>query len=235
MKIMGIVPARGGSKGLPHKNIYPLLGKPLIAYTIEAGRKSRMIDRLILSSDSEEIIRIGRKYGIEAPFVRPSALARDDTPSLPVVRHTVSWLKENEGYIPDIIVLLQVTSPMRTAEHIDKAVQMLIDSDADSIVSVVKVPHNFNPYSVMRMVGDYVKPFLSYKETENLRQKKPAFYARNGAAIYAFRYDCLMIKNSLYGDSTLAFLMDKQESVDIDDLFDVKLCEFLLSRRGELY
>ena len=231
MNILSIIPARGGSKGISQKNIYPLCGKPLIVYTIEAAKKSRLITRSVLTSDCEEIITICRQYGLEVPFVRPGELAQDDTPALAVVRHAVRYLKDNEGYVPDYIILLQPTSPLRTSKHIDDALEQIIQSDADSIVSVVKVPHKFNPYSVMEMDDENLKPFLPYDETRNLRQQKPVFYARNGAAIYAFTYECLIKKNSIYGDKILAFEMGRDESIDIDDMFDMKICEYILSNR----
>jgi len=228
MKILGIIPARGGSKGIPKKNIYPICGKPLIAWTIKAANGSKHISRTILSSDSIEIIDIARKYGVEAPFVRPRKLAEDDTPALPVIRHAVDWLKENEKYVPDYIVLLQPTSPLRTSKHIDEALEKLINSDADSIVSVVKTPHRFNPYSIMEMKDGFLKPFLQYDELKNVRQLKPVFYARNGAAIYAFTHKCLTEKNSIYGDKILAYEMTREESVDIDDMFDLNLCALVI-------
>lgn len=230
-KILGIIPARGGSKGIPKKNIYPLCGKPLIAWTIEAIKGSRYISRTVLSSDSDEIIEVAGKYGIEVPFVRPKELAEDDTPALPVIKHAVDWLKENEDYAPDYIVLLQPTSPLRTSRHIDEALERLINSDADSIVSVVKVPHQYNPYSVMEMKDGFLKPFLKYDERKNIRQLKPVFYARNGAAIYAFTYECLMKKNSIFGDKILAYEMSREESVDVDDMLDMRVCELLIKNR----
>ena len=231
MEVLGVIPARGGSKGVPKKNIYPLCGKPLIAYTIQAARRSKYLTRAILTSDSDEIIRLSRKYGLEVPFVRPGELARDDTPTFPVIKHTVQWMEEQEDYRPDYIVLLQPTSPLRTTKHIDEAVEKLIHSDADSIVSVVKVPHRYNPFSVMEMKGEYLKPYLEYDEQKNLRQVKPTFYARNGAAIYAFTYECLMKKNSIYGEKVLPYEMSREESIDVDDMLDLRTCEMLLRDR----
>ena len=234
LEILGIIPARGGSKGIPHKNIHPLCGKPLIEYTIDAARGSRYLTRTILTSDSEEIIGVARKYGVEVPFVRPKDLARDDTPALPVIQHAVRWLEEKEDYRPDYIVLLQPTSPLRTSRHINEALGKFIDSGADSIVSVVKVPHNYNPYSVMRLENNYLKPFLAYDETNNIRQQKPVFFARNGAAVYAFTYECLMKKNSIYGEKMLAYEMTRKESIDIDDFLDLKICEMIMKERAEI-
>lgn len=228
MNVLAIIPARGGSKGIPKKNIYTLCGKPLIAWTVEAAKGSKYISRTILSSDSAEIIKVAGRYGVEVPFVRPKELAKDDTPALPVIQHTVEWLKENEDYIPEYIVLLQPTSPLRTSRHIDEALKKLINSDADSVVSVVKVPHQYNPYSIMEMKDGLLKPFLQYDEQKNIRQLKPVFYGRNGAAIYAFTYECLMKKNSIYGNKILGYEMSREESVDVDDMLDMRICEFLM-------
>jgi len=231
MNVLAIIPARGGSKGIPKKNIYPLCGKPLIAWTIEAAKGSKYISRTILTSDSAEIIEVAGKYGTEAPFVRPNELAKDETPALPVIRHAVDWLKDNEDYVPNYIVLLQPTSPLRTSRHIDEALEKLINSDADSIVSVVKAPHQYNPYSIMEMKDGFLRPFLKYDERKNIRQLKPVFYARNGAAIYAFTYECLMKKNSIYGDKILGYEMSREESVDVDDMLDMRVCELLIENR----
>ncbi len=196
MKILAIVPARGGSKGIPQKNIYPLCNKPLIYYTIKAVQKSKMITRAILSSDSEEILNLSADYGLEAPFVRPAELAQDDTPALPVIKHAVQWLEENDNYRADYIILLQPTSPLRTEKHIDEALAKLLNSDADSVVSVVEAPHNCTPNSIMKLEGKYLSSYLPSDENFHLRQLKPVYYARNGAAIYAFTYNCLMKKTA---------------------------------------
>ena len=229
MNILAIVPARGGSKGIPQKNIYPLCNRPLIYYTIKAIQKSKLITRAILSSDSEAILDIAKNYGLEAPFVRPAELARDETPALSVIKHAVEWLEESENYRADYIILLQPTSPLRTAIHIDEALSKLIGSDADSVVSVVEVPHNFTPGSIMELEGEYLSPHLPMNENFNLRQLKPRFYARNGAAIYAFTYSCLRDKQSIYGEKIIPYLMAKDCSIDVDDFFDLKLCELILS------
>lgn len=233
MKILGIIPARGGSKGIPKKNIYPLCSRPLISYTCEAALESKLLTKTIISSDSLEIIRIAEEYGIEAPFVRSDNLSQDNTPALPVIQHAVNWIEKNQGFIADIIILLQPTSPLRESKHIDEALGILKDSDADSVVSVVKVPHNYNPYSVMIYEGGYLNPFLDYDENKNLRQSKPVMYARNGAAIYGFTRKCLLEKGSIYGDKILPYEMDMWSSIDIDNMFDIKVCEMLLKMRDK--
>jgi CMP-N-acetylneuraminic acid synthetase len=231
VKVLAIVPARGGSKGIPKKNLALLNGKPLIQYTIDAAKNSRLISSLILSSDDDEIIAYCKNQDIKVPFVRPKHLAKDDTPMIDVIRHAVSSLVKIDNYRPDYIILLQPTSPLRKSKHIDESLDRLINSKADSIVSIVDVPHNFNPYSVMRINGKYLKPFLQLRERDNLRQRKPRFYARNGPAILAFTYNCIIDKNSMYGDRTIPYFMNRIESVDIDDDFDLKIAEYIMKTK----
>ncbi len=230
-EILAIIPARGGSKAIPLKNLAMLGGKPLLQYTIDAAKQSKLITRIILSSDHKEIIRYAHQQGIEVPFVRPAELARDTTPMIEVVEHAVKYLVNKESYRPDYIVLLQPTSPLRTAQHIDEALMLLLDSEADSVVSVVDVPHQFNPYSVMLQQGNFLVPFLEFDETRNLRQLKPRFYARNGPAVCALTYECLIQKKSLYGEKILPYVMDRAESIDIDDSWDLSIAEYLLKIR----
>ncbi len=230
MKTLGIIPARGGSKGVPRKNIRMLAGKPLLAWTAEAALASRL-DRVILSSEDPEIIEVGRNHGVEVPFTRPQELADDLTPAIDVVLHALEFLIDTEGYRPDTIMLLQPTSPLRTMQHINEAMELFEKSPgASSLVSVVEVPHNMTPESIMHLQENgYLKPMISRDERQNIRHLKPVYYARNGAAIYLTRADCIIQNHSLYGDKILAYLMTKESSIDIDDLFDFKLCELLLS------
>jgi len=228
--IVGIIPARGGSKGIPRKNIRKLAGKPLLAYTADAALGSKLLSRIILSTEDEEIKQLGLKLRLDVPFVRPADLAEDKTPGLSVIQHAVRTLEVEENYCCDIIVVLQPTSPLRTSQHIDEALNIFLSDNADSLVSVTEVDHNLNPYSVMRLKEDgTIEPFLEYDENKNLRQLKPVFYARNGAAIYICTYDCLMGKNSLFGDRILPYFMKKEESFDLDDQIDWKIVESLLN------
>ena len=147
--VLGLIPARGGSKSIPGKSIALLAGRPLLAYTCEAALGSRCLTRVLLSTNDEKIAQVGRACGVEVPFLRPLELARDDTPSLPVAQHAVRWLIEHEGWEPDVLVLLQPTSPLRQTHHIDAALEHMAQVNADTVVSVVEVPHRFSPYSVM--------------------------------------------------------------------------------------
>lgn len=232
-EILALIPARGGSKGIPGKNLISLCGKPLIQYTIDAAKKSKIITRTILSSDDDEIINYCKKQDIEVPFKRPEEYAEDTSSMIDVIYHAVRFLELKENYLPDYILLLQPTSPLRTENHIDEALTKLINSGADSIVSVVDVPHNFNPYSIMSLKDDYLIPHLEFDEKKNSRQLKPKYFARNGAAIYAFTYDCLMNKNSIYGDKILPYFMKKEESIDIDEKIDLLFSETIIRNKDK--
>src|SRR5690606_26912718 len=147
MRVLGLIPARGGSKGIPRKNIRLLCGKPLLQYTVEAALGAVRLTRIILSTDDEEIAEVGRACGVEIPFLRPAELARDDTPTLPVVKHAVQWL-ETRGEYFDAICLLQPTNPLRRSEDIDNCIDLLERSHADAVVSVAPVPVKYNPHWV---------------------------------------------------------------------------------------
>lgn len=220
MKILGFIPARGGSKGLPGKNKKIMLGKPLIAYTIEAAIKSNL-DDVAVSSDDDDILDIARQYGVKA-IKRPDDLAGDLAPTLPVVQHTVANV---EGSF-DGVMTLQATSPLRTVNHINDAIQLFAaDSEADSLVSVTKAPHKFTANSLMKMNGNYVEPL----ETGDLvlrRQEKPTYWGRNGAAIYITRI--AKIDEYIFGGKILPYEMSKLESVDIDDIEDWKMAEAIM-------
>src|SRR5688572_26839924 len=169
MGLFGLIPARGGSKGIPGKNIATCGGRPLIGWTCEAATHSTRLETTILSTDSDEIARVAREWGIEAPFMRPSELAQDDTPSIDVMQHALGWLDESGADVTGL-VLLQPTSPLRTSAHIDAAVKVFTESGADSVVSVVKVPHNFHPSSVMLDDGGWLKPLEGERHAIKRRQ-----------------------------------------------------------------
>lgn len=229
--VLGLIPARGGSKSISRKNVVPILGKPLIAYTIEAAQASQRLTRMVVSTDNAEIAKVAKEWGAEVPFLRPKELARDDTPALPVIQHALRYLETMEGWRADVVVYLQPTSPLRRGDHIDAAVDLLISKAADSVVSVVPVPHQFNPVSVMRLEGDYLVPFLPEAAHLLRRQDKPVVYARNGPAVLACTYETVMHHNRLYGERTLPFVMTQEESLDVDTAFDLALVEWFLTRR----
>jgi CMP-N-acetylneuraminic acid synthetase len=230
VNVLGIIPARGGSRSISRKNIVPLAGRPLLAYTCDAALGSKRLTRTILSTDDEEIAEIGKACGVEVPFLRPAELALDETQMIEVVRHAVGWLMEHERYLSDIVVILQPTSPLRRAEHIDTAVDVLIETGADTVVSVVEVPHHFNPVSLMRVDEGRLVPLLDQPMILR-RQDKPRVYARNGPAVLAVRRE-VVEESRLYGDSVYPLEMRVADSVDIDGPEDLDLAEFYLSRRA---
>ena len=226
--ILAVIPARGGSKGIPHKNVRKLNGKPLLAYTAESALGSSLITRTVLSTDDEEIAEVGRACGIEVPFMRPKHLAEDLSPTLPAIVHAVEQMEDHQGFHPDYIIILQPTSPFRTSAHIDEALGILIKSSADSVVSVCEAPHSCVPTSIMQLRDGYLSHYIEVDEKENIRQNKPVFYARNGAAIYAFTRECLMVQGSIYGREILPFFMTKEDSLDLDDMWDWRIAELIM-------
>jgi CMP-N,N'-diacetyllegionaminic acid synthase len=225
---LAIIPARGGSRGIPRKNILSLLGKPLIAYTIEAARKACLIGRVLVSTDDPEIAAVATQFGAEVPFLRPPELARDETPTLPVLQHLLSQLKTMENYEPEIIVLLQPTSPLRRVGDIDKAVTLLQQTSADSVVSLCVAEHS--PYWMNRLESDRVLPFLENVPEYARRQDLPPVYRINGA-VYATRRRILMEQNRLLGKNTHGIVMDAESSVDIDTPLDLKIAMLILQER----
>ena len=235
INFLAIIPARGGSKGLPNKNIADVAGTPLIQYTIEAAQKSKFLNRLLLSTDDKKIAEVRKNLGVEVPFMRPAKLAQDDTPAIDVVLHALDWLKRNDSYQPDAVVLLQPTSPLRTEKHIDEAIQIFFDNNADTVVSVVEVPHNFSPYKLMKLDNGRLVDFWGTPVDFNIyqRQKVPKLYARNGPAILIAKTDVILKKKSFYGSKVLPFIMPKEESIDIDDKSDLHLASLLLTDRSK--
>jgi CMP-N-acetylneuraminic acid synthetase/2-polyprenyl-3-methyl-5-hydroxy-6-metoxy-1,4-benzoquinol methylase len=226
MNVLGVVPARGGSKAIPGKNLAPIGGRPLLAYTADAVRASRRLTRVVVSTDDGAIAEAARGLGLEVPFLRPAELAADDTPMLPVLQHAVRELAR-AGFAADAVVLLQPTSPLRRAEHIDRAVDLLESTGADSIVSVVDVPHPFTPVSVLRLEGERLRPYLE-GDTVTRRQDKPRLFARNGPAVLAVRTPVLE-SGSLYGADSRPMLMEVAESLDIDGPQDLQFAELMLA------
>jgi len=229
VRLIAIIPARGGSKGIPRKNIHPLCGRPLIAYAIDAARQSRAVDRTIVSTDDAEIAEISRGLGAEVRM-RPAALAADDTPTRAVLEHVVGELAA-QFYVPDAVLTLQPTSPLRTFRHIDEAAALFAaDPHADSLVSCIEVPHVFHPLSVMRRNEDgYLEPYFPVAQPHR-RQDKPPALARNGAAIYITRTGRLA--EYVFGGCLIPYPMDAQSSVDIDTLDDLREAERILESRA---
>jgi CMP-N-acetylneuraminic acid synthetase len=216
--VLGLVPARGGSKGVPGKNVRPLAGHTLLEYTVRAARESSVLDRVILSTDSLEIADAGRRAGLEVPFMRPAALAADDTPMVPVIEHALGEIARH-GWSPDIVVLLQPTSPLRRPEHIRDAVAMLRETEADSVVTVVELPRHLSPDYVMRIDGGRLKPFLPEGARVTRRQDARPAYSRDGT-VYAFRRSTIEQLGGIYGNDCRPLLIDTSDSLNIDSQAD---------------
>ena len=215
MKVLGIVPARGGSKGVPRKNIRHLHGKPLLAYTAEAALESSRLSRVILSTEDDEIAEVGRSCGLEVPFMRPQELAMDSSPTLPVVKHAVAAL-EALGETFDAVCLLQPSSPLRRSVDIDSSIELLQRTGADSVVSVRPVPHEYNPKWVYWQ-GENGELSISTGDRDPVtrRQDLPTAFHRDGS-IYVTRTEVIVDRESLYGDSVVAYNMPPECSVNID-------------------
>ena len=219
MDVVALIPARGGSKGIPRKNLASVAGRPLLAWTVDAARASRTVTRTVVSTENEEIAEAARSLGAEV-LARPPELAADDTPMQPVIAHALDELAT------DVLVLLQPTSPLRRAEHVDEAVELLVGSGADSVVSVVEVPHRYRPGSLMALDGERLVRLAD--DHAATRQEKPLVYARNGPAVLALRPE--RIGADLYGGDCRPYVMGMRESIDVDEPFDLELAELLLSR-----
>lgn len=228
-KILGIIPARGGSRGIPGKNIRMLGGKPLLYYAAHAAHESGLVDRLILTTDSIEIAEVGRTLGLEVPFLRPAELAQDDTPMFPVIDHAVRFL-ENEGWQPDILLLLQPTAPLRQPEHIRAAVTLLKETRCDAVASVVEVPQHYAPDFVLKLEDGKLKPFLE-GGIKTRRQDVRQAYSRDGT-VYAFWREVFIHKRSIYGDNCRPLLIRHEESCNLDTMEDWQEVEERIIRDG---
>ncbi|VBB05531.1 acylneuraminate cytidylyltransferase [Lucifera butyrica] len=222
--VLAIIPARGGSKEIPRKNIAAVGGKPLIVWTIEAAQKSKYIDRLILSSDDDEIMTAARKWGCEVPFKRPPELARDDTPGIEPVLHALTSLP---GY--DYVVLLQPTSPLRSPEDIDGCIELCVGHRANACVTVTE-PDKSPYWMFYTDKQGFLQPVLPMDTIASRRQDLPSVYALNGA-VYVAHTSWLLKKKSFLTAETLAYKMPKKRSIDIDTETDLLFVSFLLAQK----
>lgn len=228
MLILGIIPARGGSKGVPRKNIRLVAGKPLIEYTIEAAKGSRLLTYYTVSTDDTEIAGVAEQLGAPV-LMRPPQLATDDTPMIHVMQHVLVTLKQTTGDY-DYTVLLQPTAPLRTAKHIDESLRLLIQKNADSVVSVTQVPGHYNPHWQFIIENKTLKLFTKQPLHEIIkrRQELPITYVRNGA-IYACKTELIKEKGDIYGNYCIGYIMREEESVNIDSEGDFWVAKRLLS------
>lgn len=224
-----IIPARGGSKALPRKNIAPLAGHPLISYTIRAALDAKRVDRVIVSTDDEEIAEVSKSYGAEVPFLRPPELAQDHSPTLPAIQYTVTAMEKLGHESPNLITLIQPTSPFTRADQVDAAIALLDPRpDADAVTTVVEVDHVNHPFNIRRIDDtgfvDFMMPEEHYKFPN--RQLKPRLYRFGN--LYVIRYVTLMMDGSLFGKKCLPQIVDLPSCFDINDATDLAFAESML-------
>jgi CMP-N-acetylneuraminic acid synthetase len=234
-EVLALIPARGGSKSIPRKNIRLFAGFPLVAYSIRAGLAAGAVNRVVVSTDDAEIAAVARRYSAETPFLRPAELSGDDTPDLPVFQHALKWLADHEGYSPEIVVQLRPTSPFRRVAHIDQAVYALLEHPQADAVRTVCIPFQ-NPYKMWQISTDgYLNPLLktSFAEAYNMpRQILPAVYWQTGY-VDAARATTIVDKNTMTGENILPLVIDPSEWIDIDSPEDWRRAERILES-GEI-
>lgn len=232
MKILAIIPARSGSKGLPGKNIKPLLQHPLLAYSILAAQQSKLINRITVNTDSDQIAEIAKQYNAEIPFMRPTELAQDLSTDLDVFKHQLEWMKNTEGYVPDIVVQLRPTSPVRFANWIDEAIEKLISSDADSIRVVTESPLTpFKMWLINNNNDGAMEPLVSVKNIiepyNQPRQSLPIVYWQIGT-LDVIKTKTILEGGSMSGKKILSYIVDKKYAIDIDDVASFYKAEELI-------
>lgn len=229
--MIAIIPARGGSKGLPGKNTRLLQGKPLIAHTIEAAIKAKNISEVIVTTDSSEIAKISENYGANVPFLRPDYLSGDDASAIDVYLHAVNFLSKKNGLSIDKFVVLLPTVPLRNEVHIDKAIEKFTEKKADTLVSVCEAETPPSWYFKINEEKLY-NAELEQSDALSNRQDYQKYYIPNGA-IYILDYNLLKQNRTYYSDNTIPFLMERRSSVDIDNLIDFEFAEFIMSKLYE--
>lgn len=232
-RIISIIPARGGSKGVPRKNIKQLLGKPLIAWTIEEAKSSKYIDRVVVSTDDEEIAEKSKKYGAEVPFLRPEELATDDAKTIDVILHALNWLKTRENYY-DFLVLLEPTSPLRDVEDIDKCIEILIGNPkAEAIVGVAKLESTHPEFNVAINDEGFIRKSNGTTDFKVLRRQdlEDAYFFEG--SIYISEVETLKQKRTFYHKSTLGYVVPKYKSLEVDELCDFICIEALMKAKKE--
>ncbi len=230
LNVLGLIPARGGSKGIARKNVRPLCGKPLLQYTVEAARAAKHLSHIALSTDDEGIARVGRNCGVDVPFLRPVELAQDSTPTLPVVQHALRWFEEHARFF-DAVCLLQPTNPLRRATDIDRCIELLEETGADSVISVLAVPSEYNPHWVYFQAADGSLSLSTGERTPiSRRQELPPAFHRDGS-VYVTRRDVVLNAGSLYGNRTIGYVVTPDASVNIDDQDDWDRAEARLAGR----
>jgi len=223
VEILAIIPAREGSKGIPLKNIKKLAGKPLISYSIDIAKKSKLINRVVVSTDSKKIASIAQKLGADVPFLRPKNISKDNSSTQDTIIHALNYLENNESYIPDIVIILQPTSPLRSMENMNKAIRKLKREKADIVLEISKIKSH--PYRSFLPNGKFLKPFKKNFLKYYQRQMFPIQYYPTGE-VYVFWAHNLNKFGNIYGEKIQGIIKsDKEVSSDIDNLFDLFICE----------
>ncbi len=236
--ILGLITARGGSKRVPRKNIKEFLGRPLLAWSIDTGKQAGVFDRFVLTTEDEEIAAAGKKYGIEVPFRRPAEYALDTSKSFDAVKHAYEWLRDNDGFTADYIILLEPTAPGRQPFHIQEVAKLIEQGDFDSLMGVTELPAHYNLEKVVKRLDDetIVRQDRLIRETERRNQEFSKLYFTN-SAIYAFKPANFYNEHpSLWGDRVYGYVMDEKYAMDIDTLYDWQVAEIkmkmLLDEKG---
>lgn len=217
-QVLGLIPARGGSKGIQNKNIRLLAGKPLIAHTAGCALASGVCTRLVVSTDSEEIAAVAARCGVEVPFLRPAELAQDTTPMMPVIQHAIRHMEES-GWKPDAVILLQPTAPLRRPEHLQQAVALFHAGDCDSVVGVSPVPGHYHPYWNLVVDDGVLREFHPGGLRTTRRQDLPPVYSRDGS-LYLFTRDLAMEQGTIYGQRCRPLFIEPEDSVNLDSMED---------------
>lgn len=224
MKILGIIPARGGSKGIPQKNLQKILGKPMIQYSIDAAKKSK-INKIIVSTDDKKIAKFAESQGVEIPFLRPKKLATDSAKTLDVIKHALNFLDQIQNYQPEIVIILQPTSPLRTSKIIDRSINLLKHNKTTSVISVSKI--KTHPNSSFSYDGKCLKPFRKDFTKFDRRQQNIPLYFPTGA-LYTTFYKTIKNYDSIYGPNIKPIITEQNESIDIDSIYDLFVSEMTM-------
>lgn len=227
-RVLGLITARGGSKGIPRKNLAMLAGRPLIAYTIAAAKGSTLLTRAIVSTDDEEIAAVAKGLGADVPFLRPEDLARDESSSVDVAKHAIAWARQ-QGETYDYLMILQPTSPLRTAEDIDAAIRIAAETGADSVMSMMELS-DFSLPKLKKIEGGWIKPLLEDEGKQSARRASGTPVYKRNTAIYLTKTSALK-SGDLFGARSAAHVMPRERSIDINDPVDLALAEFFLTRR----
>lgn len=228
---LAIVPARGGSKGLPGKNIKKLCGKPLIAWSIEAGLKSNYIDEIMVTTDSKEIADIAKQYGANVPFLRPDYLASDTATSFDTIKHAIDYYKNEKNKVFDYIVLLEPTSPLRKVYDIDNAIENLMNTSADAIVGICKTEDQNPAFLVNKDINNFISGY-EHKEMKVLRRQEIKDVYFFEGTIYISKTNILLDKKTFYHENTIGYIVPKFKSLEIDDMDDFIMLEAIMKHKG---